>query len=160
MRERAARAIRWPGVLVVASVTALGLSGCGDDGTSDGDMVLSMSFTPNPTTGVASELEGFDFVAPYQVSLRETGGLGGAISDVNINVYQVVDGEPGDLAESTRSLLEYETTRLEAGGTLDLQFNTHYALLNEGSAAFIDVFIFFTDDNFFTQQVGGRLTVQ
>jgi hypothetical protein len=74
----------------------------------------------------------------------------GAISDVNINVYQAVDGEPGDLAESTRSLLEYETTRLEAGGTLDLQFNTHYALLNERSAALIDVFIFFTDDNFFT----------
>lgn len=153
---------RWQALLLVGATTAmLGVVSCSSDSGDDATMVLAMSFTPNPTTALPSETEAHDFVAPYQVTLTETGGLGGALSDFNIVVYESVDGEQGPLAVSSDNLLlDFESARIEPRGTLDLQLNTLYSLASGEKAAFIDVFISVVDDDGFPTQVGDRLTVQ
>ena len=119
-----------------------------------------MTFTPSPANAVGSDVTGFDFVAPFQVTLRETGGLGGTLQRINVLVYESVGGEPGDDATASNTVLEYPSTRLNAGGTLETTFNTYYSLPDGEKAAVIDVFFYLTDDEGFSGQVGGRLVVQ
>jgi hypothetical protein len=109
---------------------------------------------------VASEEEDYTWVAPFQVTLRETGGLGGAIRNIQVNVYESLDGEPGNEGDPERTVLEYPALRLDAGGTFEMTVNTYYSLPNEGKAALIDVFVYVTDDAGFSGQVGGRLVVR
>jgi hypothetical protein len=123
-------------------------------------MNVSMTFTPDPTTAVVSAA-GYDWVAPFKVTLTETGGLGGAASNINVLVYEA-DGEvAGPEATDTDTVLELPAgTRLPANGTLEITFNTHYTLANGEKPAFVDVFVYLVDDDGFNAQVGNRLTVQ
>ena len=162
VKESAGRLRRWIGLLGIVGLATLGLAGCGGD-TSTTDnriMDIEMTFTPSPATAVASEQEGFTWVAPFQVTLRETGGLGGAIRNIQVNIYESLNGEPGDEADPERSVLEYPALRLDAGGTFEMTVNSYYSLPNEGKVALIDVFVYVTDDAGFNGQVGGRLVVQ
>jgi hypothetical protein len=139
----------------------IGLAGCGTgEQTADeaAPFNLSWTFTPSPTTAVPSE-EDFDWAAPYRVTLTETGGEGGQITNVIVNVYENVNGSPGAQAAASTEL-ELPTARIEARSTMELDFLTHYTLASGERAALIDVFISVVDDRSYTGQVGRRLEVQ
>ena len=157
--ERAGRCV---GALALVGVATLGLSGCGGDSsdTATAGMALDWVFTPEPATAVASAEDGFDWTVPYRVTLTETGGQGGSITDVTVNVYEAVDGEPGAEATSAESSLEYQSNRIDARATVALDFDTNYTLPNGGTAAIVDVFLFLVDDDGRNAQIGKRLLVQ
>ena len=161
-RGRTERVRRWTGVLAMVSVATLGLSGCGGDSSEPESpgIGLEWTFTPATATAEPSEEEGYEWAAPYRVTLTETGGQGGNISNVTVNVYENVDGEAGAEAAAGNTFLIYESTRIEPRGTTELDFTTHYALASEGRAAIIDVFIFLVDDEGFQAQIGRRLGVE
>lgn len=155
------RARRWAGVLSMLSLATLGLSGCGGDSSDEGTpaMGLEWTFTPSPATAEVSGEEGYDWAAPYRVTLQETGGQGGTITDVTVNVYENGDGEVGAGATAANTDLAYDSTRIEPRGTTELDFTTHYTFASEGRAAIIDIFIFLVDDEGRQAQVGSRLVV-
>ncbi len=151
------RVRRWAGALALASAASLGLAGCGG-GTpqiEEDGIALEWIFTPATVTAVAST-EDFDWLAEFRVTLTETNGQGGTITNVIVNVYENVDGVVGAEAEANTSL-SIPSARIEPRGTTALDFDTHYTLANEGRAALIDVFVFLTDDVGFTTQIGRRL---
>jgi hypothetical protein len=143
------------------SAASFGLAGCGGGSPQieEDGIALEWTFTPSPATAVASSEEGFDWMVPYRVTLNETNGQGGSITNVIANVYEAVDGVAGAEAESSTSL-ETPSPRIEARGTVALDFDTHYTLANQGKTAVIDVFVFLTDDAGFTAQIGRRLEVR
>jgi len=157
---RGGRVRRWATVLAMASVTTLGLSGCGGGSPQidDDGIALDWVFTPSPVTAVASP-EAFDWLADYRVTLNETNGQGGTITNVIVNVYENANGVAGTEAQAN-TVLEIPSGRIEPRGTTALDFDTHYTLANEGRAALIDVFVFLTDDAGFTTQIGRRLEAQ
>jgi hypothetical protein len=155
------RVRRWAGALAMLSLATLALSGCGGDSSDEGtpDMGLEWTFTPAPATAEVSGEAGYDWVAPYRVTLQETGGQGGTVTDVTVNVYENGDGEVGAEATAAKTDLEFDTTRIEPRGTTELDFSTHYTFASESRAAIIDIFIFLVDDEGRQAQVGSRLVV-
>ena len=144
----------------LVALAAVGLPGCGgDSGTGGAIMSVSMTLTPDPVTSVVSAA-GYEWVAPYQITLEESGGLGGTITNINVYTYENDEGVQGPEAADSDTLLEIPNTYLAANGTLEMTFNTHYTLANGQKAAFVDVFVYFIDDDGFNAQVGKRLTVQ
>jgi hypothetical protein len=163
--RRTGRIVGWPaGALAVVMAGLLGLSGCGGDsstGGSTGDVQVDWVFTPSPATAMASDREGFEWMAPYRVNLTETSGNQGAtVTSINVNIYELVNGELGAQATEGNTTLTFETERLDPRGSLALDFTSYYTLPNGERATAIDVFIFMRDDEGFDLQIGRRLAVQ
>ena len=155
------RVRRWAGALAMLSLATLALSGCGGDSSDETSpaMGLEWTFTPATVTAEASGEEGYEWAAPFRVTLQETGGQGGNITDVSVTVYENGDGEVGAEAAASDTFLIYDSTRIEPRGTTELDFTSHYTLASEGRAAIVDIFIFLVDDEGRQAQIGKRLAV-
>jgi hypothetical protein len=127
----------------------------------NGLLDVEMSFVPAQAMAVASDEDGFEWRAPYQVTLREANGdIGGTVTGFNVTVYEAAGGQAGAEAAAADSRVQLPGNRIGAGGSLDATFETYYTLANGQKAAFVDVVAFIVDDAGLGGQVTKRLTVQ
>lgn len=146
-------------------IAALAALSCGCkvfESTIADPAVLSLTIAPDPATAQASDDPGYAWLATFTGTLSETAGVAVTINSVNTTLRETSDGTVVTGGEDPLVKIDVATsaTRVEANGSIAIDFVVHYTLAGGGREAVVDVVVLVTDDYRRPQNVAVRATLQ
>lgn len=123
---------------------------------------VSLSVNPSPITAEASSDPNFRWVARFTLTITESAGTGATVGSLNAVLNEATAGIiiTGATNEAYTVHVSAGSNRLEARGSLQVQFEIPYTLPNGGREARIDLTVSLTDDNSAALQKTAQVNVQ
>lgn len=142
---------------VIAPLALLSLSACGGDsngsdvsGSTTSGATVSHTVSPDPAPATPSSDPNYQWHTSFTVTLTETAGVAATVRSLAADLQQAAGGivitPPTGLDESFRFQVTASGNRLDAKGTIVVDFDFLYTLPNGGREALVTVSFNIVDD--------------